>query len=99
MDPHGPEEQDRIAIANRAEEWWRRARRGARRIQDRIWKAMEAESLPGPHAAGPPAVLIAEDEAIIRDLLQLMLEGLGFQVWLAADGREAVELYRRHRER
>jgi CheY-like chemotaxis protein len=99
MDPHGPEEQDRIAIANRAEELMLRTRQVARRIQDRIWRTMEAAPLSGPHAVAPPAVLIAEDESIIRDLLQLMLEGLGFQVWLAADGQEAVDLYRQHRGR
>jgi CheY-like chemotaxis protein len=41
---------------------------------------------------------VAEDEPIIRELLELMLEGLGFPVWLAADGQEAVGLYRQHRD-
>jgi len=91
------DEQDRIAIANQAEDLMMRTRRVARRIEDRIRTVMAAEPLPGPHAI-PPAVLVAEDEPVIRDLLQLMLEGLGFQVRLAADGQEAVDLYRRHRD-
>ena len=53
--------------------------------------------LARPHAA-PPAVLVAEDEPIIRDLLGLMLEGLGFPAWSAADGQEAEDLYLRHRD-
>jgi two-component system response regulator MprA len=91
-------EQDRIAIANRAEALMLRTRQVARRMQDRLWKVMAPEPLRGPHAAPPPAVLVAEDEPIIRDLLGLILEGLGFPVWLAADGQEAVDLYLRHRD-
>src|SRR5690242_3330326 len=45
----------------------------------------------------PPVVLVAEDEASIRPLLSLSLRRHGFSVLAAADGREAVELYRRHR--
>ena len=30
-------------------------------------------------------------------MLQLALEREGLQVWVAANGREAIELYRRHR--
>ena len=91
-------EQDRIAIANRAEELMLRTRQVARRMQDRLWKAMQAEPLARPHAAPPPAVLVAEDEPIIRDLLGLMLEGLGFPAWLAANGQEAVDLYLWHQD-
>ena len=91
-------EQDRIAIVNRAEELMLRTRQVARRMQDRLWKAMQSEPLARPHAAPPPAVLVAEDEPIIRELLGLMLEGLGFPAWSAADGQEAVDLYLRHRD-
>jgi CheY-like chemotaxis protein len=38
---------------------------------------------------------VVDDEACIRDLLRIVLEQHGFRVWLAADGREALELYRR----
>lgn len=43
-------------------------------------------------------VLIADDEADIRDLLKDGLRHEGFAVWLAADGIEALEIYRNHRE-
>jgi CheY-like chemotaxis protein len=42
-------------------------------------------------------VLVADDEASLRTLLRRALTGAGFAVWLAADGREAVEVYRRQR--
>jgi CheY-like chemotaxis protein len=91
-------EQDKIAIVNWAEELMLRTRQVARRMQERIWKAVHGEPLPGPHATPSPVVLVAEDEPVLRDLLQLMLERLGFRACLAADGLEALELYRRHRE-
>jgi CheY-like chemotaxis protein len=43
-------------------------------------------------------ILIADDEAPIRSLLEVALRQQGFQVWLAADGQQALELYARHRE-
>jgi CheY-like chemotaxis protein len=46
-----------------------------------------------------PGVLIADDEPEIRDLLEWDLPRRGFTVWAAADGEQAVELYRRYRER
>ena len=79
-------EQDRIDLANRAEDLVLHTRQVVRRMQDRLWKVMAPEPLRGPHAAPPLAVLLAEDEPIIRELLGLMLAGLGFPVWSAADG-------------
>jgi CheY-like chemotaxis protein len=69
-------------------------------VQERIWAALSVQGapLPGPHAAPTPAVLVAEDDPVIRELLQLMLEGLAFRAWSAADGLEAVEFYRQHRD-
>lgn len=43
-------------------------------------------------------VLIADDESVIRDLLNISLQREGFALWLAADGQEALALYRDHRE-
>jgi CheY-like chemotaxis protein len=91
-------EPDRVAVANRAEELMLRTRRAVRRMRDRVRKALAATPPPGPHPAPPPAVLVAEDEPMIRDLLGLILRSLGFRVWPAADGLEAVDLYRRHRD-
>ena len=43
-----------------------------------------------------PLILIAEDDADIRGLLRLYLEGDGFQVLEAEDGATALELARTH---
>ncbi len=44
-------------------------------------------------AAGPTCVLVADDEEPIRNLLRMSLEKLGFEVSLAKDGVEALELW------
>lgn len=41
-------------------------------------------------------VLIADDDPVVRRLLEVTLSRRGFRVYLAADGAEAVEVYRRH---
>jgi len=43
-------------------------------------------------------VLVADDEPDIRNVLELGLQQEGFSVWLAADGQEALDLYRGHCE-
>jgi CheY-like chemotaxis protein len=43
-----------------------------------------------------PGILIVDDEPAVRGLLQAWLPRRGFQVWVAADGAEACELYRQH---
>jgi CheY-like chemotaxis protein len=45
-----------------------------------------------------PGVLVVDDEHMIRIMVQLGLEQGGFEVWSAANGREAIELYQKHRE-
>ena len=54
----------------------------------------------GAPAAGPPharaarkRILVMEDEEMLRDLIQTMLEHLGYEVNIAMDGEGAVELY------
>jgi two-component system OmpR family response regulator len=51
-----------------------------------------------PNSSGRPAraVLVVDDEAAIRELLQRSLNAYGLDAITAASGREAVELYRRH---
>lgn len=43
-----------------------------------------------------PVVLVVDDEAPIRGLLEMSLSSLGFAVLAAGSGEEAVDLYRRH---
>jgi DNA-binding response OmpR family regulator len=42
-------------------------------------------------ASVPPAILVAEDQADIRDLLALNLRSAGYEVTAVADGRAALE--------
>jgi CheY-like chemotaxis protein len=42
---------------------------------------------------------VVDDEHFVRSMLQLGLERNGFDVWLAANGREAIDLYRLHQDR
>jgi CheY-like chemotaxis protein len=52
----------------------------------------------GAKARREAGILVVDDEAMIRNLLKIGLVHYGFTVWLAADGAEAMELYRRHGE-
>ncbi len=44
---------------------------------------------------GQGTILLADDEAALRNLGRLILERYGYQVLVAEDGQEAVELFRR----
>jgi two-component system, cell cycle sensor histidine kinase and response regulator CckA len=55
---------------------------------------------PAPTAlAGPPGILVAEDEAAIASLWRNLLTRDGWTVWIARDGREAIELFAQHHAR
>src|SRR4051812_26454959 len=43
-------------------------------------------------------ILIVDDEMCMRDVLNIGMRNYGFAVWLAADGQEALDVYRRHHE-
>jgi CheY-like chemotaxis protein len=47
-------------------------------------------------AAASPVVLVVDDHAGVRKMLKLALTDSGFTVHLAANGKDAVEIYRRH---
>lgn len=46
-----------------------------------------------------PGVLVVDDEAHVRTILQRGLEDYGFEVWPAASGHEALDVYQRHQDR
>jgi two-component system, response regulator, stage 0 sporulation protein F len=46
-------------------------------------------------AATTPTILVIDDEEGIRALLRMILEGAGYKVLEAANGREGIDLYRR----
>src|SRR5438132_14371975 len=43
-------------------------------------------------------ILVADDQLGVGSVLDVALRQEGFTVWLAVNGREALELYRRHRQ-
>ena len=43
-------------------------------------------------------ILVADDDAEVRDAVHDGLRRQGYSVWLAADGQEALDLYRNHCE-
>ena len=45
---------------------------------------------------GAGTVLIADDEECVRNVARRMVDRMGFQVLLAADGRKAVQIYAEH---
>lgn len=56
------------------------------------------ESAPRP-SASPPAVLLVDDEETLRTLGRDMLQRLGYEVLVAADGEQAVRVCEKHRDR
>ena len=43
-------------------------------------------------------ILVVDDEELIRDLVKDVLQTYGYRVLLAADGEEAVAMYRKHKD-
>ena len=56
--------------------------------------AMAEPTVRQDHAR--PGVLVVDDEHMVRIMVQLGLEQYGFDVIVAQNGREAIELYRRN---
>jgi len=52
---------------------------------------------PSTHKQG--TILIADDEPALRELARMVLEGEGYQVLLASDGKQAVEIFEREGQR
>jgi CheY-like chemotaxis protein len=53
----------------------------------------------GPlHSTRAPGILVVDDDPSIRLLLDVGLRQRGFTVWKAANGEEALALYRLHRD-
>lgn len=44
-------------------------------------------------------VLVADDDELVRRMMERLLKGAGYEVLLADDGREAVRLFSEHRDR
>jgi PAS domain S-box-containing protein len=61
--------------------------------------AQETEEVQPALRGGVETILVAEDEAALRELALDVLEDLGYTVLLAKDGAEAVEMFITHREK
>jgi PAS domain S-box-containing protein len=59
-------------------------------------RAVPTAGLDGARPAGSETILLAEDEAVVRDLVQEILEQAGYTVLAACDGREALRLSKQH---
>jgi hypothetical protein len=60
---------------------------------DELLQQREEPKADFPHGSGE-TVLVADDEAGVRDLAKIALEMSGYRVLLAADGAEAVDVFR-----
>lgn len=65
------------------------------------WGPPRADPWPGRTPGGPrglhqPVILVADDEALIRNLVTLLLQHEGYFVLSAADGHEGLELSRKY---
>jgi DNA-binding response OmpR family regulator len=59
----------------------------------------EIETDSSEAAGGKETILLTEDEAVLRNFLKGLFESKGYRVYTAADGLEAVEVYKaRHGE-
>lgn len=61
--------------------------------------APEVAPRPPEASAGTGCILVVDDEKIIRTMASDMLRELGYEVLLAEDGDEGIEVFRRERER
>ena len=52
---------------------------------------MEARAIP---TGGPETILVVDDEKLIGELVEKFLEGAGYQVIRAANGQDAIDIYR-----
>jgi len=48
---------------------------------------------------GTETVLVAEDDAQVRDLTKCVLEGYGYQVMEAEDGEEAMQVFNKNKDK
>lgn len=51
-----------------------------------------------PMEAGSGSILVVDDDLLVRRAVAMTLRGLGYTTYEAANGNEAVELYRQHHD-
>jgi signal transduction histidine kinase/CheY-like chemotaxis protein/HAMP domain-containing protein len=58
----------------------------------------EVSATTAPVVGGRETLLIVEDEPVLREMAEMLLQECGYRVLVAANGREAVELWAKHRD-
>jgi CheY-like chemotaxis protein len=53
----------------------------------------EKKNAPAPRVSRPANVLLADDNPLVQDVARAMLEKAGYQVFIASDGQEAVDVF------
>jgi signal transduction histidine kinase/CheY-like chemotaxis protein len=48
-------------------------------------------------AGGAETILVVEDEPVLREMAQIILEECGYRVLLASNGKEALDMWERHK--
>jgi ligand-binding sensor domain-containing protein/signal transduction histidine kinase/CheY-like chemotaxis protein len=66
---------------------------------DRPAPSLPVAPMPVRTSQGRGAILVVDDEASVRSVGRMALERGGFEVVLASDGREALQVYRQHGDR
>ena len=56
------------------------------------------DSTPAAERMEQRSILVADDEASMRDLLRLLLESEGYRVFTAVNGREALDIFAQHQD-
>jgi CheY-like chemotaxis protein len=74
-----------------------REKRGLADPRDKRVQAVEGKTI-ARQFPNRPGVLVVDDDHLVRIMVQLGLERKGFEVWSAPNGREAIDLYREHRD-
>jgi len=75
------------------ESFWSRAPQEMwQRKMERSKEAFVPKKAPDPRAVRRPLVLVVEDEPEIRKVATMAVEGLGYAMILARDGREGLEM-------
>ncbi len=63
-------------------------------------QADETKAEPEEHVTGgTESILVAEDDAVVRDMTRTVLEDFGYRVILANDGADAVNKYQENKDR
>ena len=65
-------------------------------MNDQSMEKDQQQSLPGATPALEP-ILVVDDDSHVLQMIQWVLEDVGFEVRTAADGKEALTQARRHR--